>query len=126
MSIIQTIKNLLKDNTDQNIRPYAGSKKATPAKPLTFVTEDGKQHRLHAVLIHPGYGTEYDQEVLRTSGINFCENRLVTECSVGNFQSTIRVVGFDESLNSVHFEFQDDDGKFVDIYSKPTFQVMPY
>lgn len=126
MSIIQTIKKLLKDNTNQNIRPYVGSKKVAPTEPLTFVTEDGKQHRLHAVLIHPGYGTEYDQEVLRASGIKFCENRLVTECSVGSFQSTIRVDGFDESLNSVHFEFRDEDGKFVDIYSKPTFQVMPY
>lgn len=127
MKIIETMKAVLaarNEKVSNQTRPVYVT--GAEPEPLTFVGQDGQQHTLYATLIHPGYGTDYDRMAIDAAGIGFCEERPVLSCEVGDFRSTVQVSGCKQPLNSVHFEFRDEAGHFVDIYGQSAFQVMPY
>lgn len=79
---------------------------------------------LYARFEYPNNGHRHDQELVASLNLEVGKRYLVEDVQMGQTYTGILLDGFCRYLNSVHFEFEEDNYTPVDIYRDPRYN--PY
>ena len=79
---------------------------------------------IYAVYKYPNVGYPFDRELVAACNFKIGERYLVDTISVGQSSTSVWLSGYVRCFNSVHFDFENEDGESVDVYSIPEFN--PY
>lgn len=76
---------------------------------------------LYARFEHPDAGWDHDRERVSSLNLEVGKRYLVEDVNMGQSYTGILLDGFCGYLNSVHFEFEEDNYTPVDIYKDPRY-----
>lgn len=79
---------------------------------------------LYARYMYPDNGQQHQRDHIATLGLVVGNRYLVEDVSMGQSYTGIKLDGYDRYLNSVFFDFEEDDYTTIDIYRDPRFN--PY
>lgn len=77
--------------------------------------------RIYAICTTLDAGYDTDREKIRNSGISVGDKVELKDAKVGTWHTTVYLVGYKGSFNSVFFKFVDENGDEYDIYSDKNF-----
>ena len=72
--------------------------------------------KLYAKFMFPNSGSERDQKLVKKENLKVGERYLVKRVEMGGYYTSISLDGFELPFNSVHFEFEEENGTTVNIY----------
>lgn len=72
---------------------------------------------LYARYMYPENGTKWQRDEIVRLGLNFGKRYLVEDVDMGQSYTGIKLDGYDGYLNSVFFDFEEEDFTQIDIYS---------
>ena len=78
--------------------------------------------KVYAVCVTLDAGYDYDKKKISDSGINVGDKIEIETACVGGWSTSIYLVGYKGSFNSVFFDFVDENGEEYDIYHDKVFQ----
>ena len=81
---------------------------------------------LYAICEYIDNGYDSDQKQLSKYNIKVGDRFEVEEINMGQSSTSIYLEGFEESFNSVHFRFEDEDGNRINIYDNPRYNPYYY
>ena len=67
-------------------------------------------------------GTDFDKQVIKENNIKIGDKILLRDACVDKWYTKIYLTGYKGSFNSVFFTFEDENGKYYDIYSDNRFR----
>lgn len=79
---------------------------------------------LYARFEYPDKGSSHDQKLVARLNLKVGKRYLVEDVGMGQFCTRILLDGFCTYLNSVHFEFEEDNYIPINIYRDPRYN--PY
>ena len=78
-----------------------------------------EENMIYAKFVYPDAGMNYDVQHTQDIGLAFGSLYAVDRIAIHGFHTDVWLKGFDESFNSVQFEFVDGLGEPVDIFTHP-------
>lgn len=77
---------------------------------------------LYAICKTLDAGTDYDEKIMKKNNIKVGDEIEVDSIFVHSWSTDVYLVGYEDNFNSVFFNFVDEDGNEVDIYSDERFR----
>ena len=77
--------------------------------------------KIYARFVEPNAGFSNDPGKVSKAGLKLGERYLLEDAEVGGWYTRVSLVGISEWFNSVHFDFEDEEGNLVDIYRMPEY-----